>query len=140
MDIDLFYKAPKQLFSSNGFVSKKTGEILPLTQNAKILLMYMIDRTSFFGSSGLKLFETQRTIGEACGIEYKAVARTLKVFVDHEIIVAEKKRNLDISPHAQWYYTSVDTSVELIGRIEVIKPEPRPKVSCDYTDDFLDSL
>lgn len=159
MEIEPFYKAPKQLFKSCGFISKVTGEVIPMTQNAKIVLMYMMDRTAFFAGQSLNHFETQATIADACGMECKAAARSLKVFVDHGVIDAVKQRTLAVSPHSQWYYRSVDTSVDLVAKVDesvvsmttgvVIGKKADDPVKAirvesvehdDYSDDFLNSV
>lgn len=118
MEIDIYYKAPKQLFNCCGFLSKDTGELVELTHSAKIIFMYMMDRTSFFvENQRSEHYETQATIAEACGMEYKAAARALNSFVDHKAIKANKIRNLKVSQHYQWYYKQVDASISLVKKV-----------------------
>lgn len=160
MEVTPFYKAPKQLFRSCGFVSKTTGDVVEISLIAKVVFMYMMDRTAFFtDEQKAEHFETQATIGEACGLERKAVARALKLFVDNGAIIAKKQRNLALSPHSQWYYKSVDTTIEMVVREsgemvsmstglvlgeevkqeEIIKPVVT-ETEDDYNDDFLNSV
>lgn len=162
MEVSPFYKAPKQLFRSCGFVSKATGQVVELSVSAKIVLMYMIDRSDFFVTEkGKDHFETQSTIGDACGIDRRSAARALKLLVDTGVISAVKQRRLALSPHSQWYYKEVDSSIELVvksgedyvsmdtglvigEKLEVvIQPQPEKvdkKINNDYSDDFLNSV
>lgn len=160
MEVSPFYKAPKQLFRSCGFVCKTTGQVIELSVSAKIVLMYMIDRSDFFiTEKGKDHFETQSTIGAACGIDRRSAARALKLLVDTGVISAVKQRRLALSPHSQWYYRGVDLTVELvekigddfvgmdtglvIGRIEPPTVHPvaiDKKINNDYSDDFLNSV
>lgn len=162
MEVTPFYKAPKQLFRSCGFVSK-TGQIVEMNLTAKVVLMYMLDRTAFFtDEQQAEHYETQATIGDACGIERKAAGRALRLLVDGGVITAVKQRNLALSPHSQWYYKEVDTSVEMVERIDGIlvsmdtgellgvsadvEPEQNKEIVVDkpeqdeYIDDFLNSV
>lgn len=153
MNTDEYFKMPAELMRCSGFVSKKTGELIPITHTAKLVLTYMINRNRFFAEvmSG-DHYETQVTIGDACGLEYKAAARALKTFVDHDVILAEKVRNTKISPHKCFYYRSVDTSVELYGsevarKQKAVEEKPVPQIQKvvpgvvdDFTDEFIDSL
>ena len=156
MELLPFYQAPKQLFRCNGFISKTTGQPVELTHSAKIVFMYMMDRTSFFTDDQKSdHYETQATIADACGMEYKAAARALKSFVEHGAIIAKKQRNLKLSPHSQWYYKSVDTTIELFKKDGsdyvcmsngvVIGVTSKKEVvdnddHTEYSDDFLNSI
>lgn len=145
MNVDLFYKAPKDLLSCRGFVSKVTGEVVELSLVAKVVLIYMIDRTAFFNGNH---FETQVTIGKAVGLEFKAAARALKLLVTHGVIEASKERNLSVSPHLCWYYKRVDNTITLVGFDEKVvdekvvdtKVEDGYSINHDDADDFLSSL
>lgn len=115
MEVTPFYKAPKQLFRSCGFVNKESGQIVEMNLTAKVVLMYMLDRTAFFtDEQNAEHYETQATIGDACGIERKAAGRALRLLVDNGVVIAKKQRNVALSPHSQWYYKEVDTSIELV--------------------------
>lgn len=163
MEVTPFYKAPKQLFRSCGFVSKITGEVVEMTLAAKVVLVYMMDRTTFFTEEQKgSHFETQDTIARACGIERRAAGRALNLFVNGGVIKAIKQRNLALSPHSQWYYKEVDATVDLVERIDGImvnmstgelvgveadvatdqnNETPIDNQSIDeYSDDFLNSV
>lgn len=102
-------KAPKNLLACTGIVSSVTGERVELSPASKLVLIYMMDRNEFF-TNKLKgqHYETQESIGEACGISLKTAGRLLRVFVNHKVITGVKKRNLSASPHRCWYYENVD--------------------------------
>lgn len=151
MNTDDYFKMPAELLRCSGFVSKKTGELVPITHTAKLVFMYMMNRTRFFSEVlSSNHYETQVTIADACGIEYKAAARALKVFVEHNVIIAEKVRNTKISPHKCFYYKSVDVDVELfvgsVGKKPKVEEavEPKPEITTDtpdvWDDEFLDGL
>ena len=153
MEVTPFYKAPKQLFRSCGFVCKSDGSVVDLSVSTKIVLMYMIDRSEFFiTEKGKEHFETQSTIGDACGIDRRSAARALKLLVDTGVISAVKQRRLALSPHSQWYYTGVDVTIELVekigdqfvsmdtGLIIEEKQEVAQKAELTYDDDFLNSV
>ena len=159
MEVTPFYKAPKQLFRSCGFVNKASGQVVEMNLTAKVVLMYMLDRTSFFtDEQNAEHYETQATIGDACGIERKAAGRALRLLVDNGVVIAKKQRNLALSPHSQWYYKQVDVTIDLVVKqgdefvsmttglvlgekieekqeIKIDKPEPD-----EYIDDFLSSV
>lgn len=146
-------KAPKNLMASTGFVSKKTGEKVELTASTKLVLIYMMDRNEYF-TKKLKgqHYETQESIGEACGISVKTAGRLLRVLVNNKVITGAKKRNLSVSPHMCWYYEGVDMNTvfykdhEEPERLhEAEKPEEVPKApdvvigssSSDVNQDYI---
>ena len=163
MEVSPFYKAPKQLFRSCGFVRKSDRMVIDLMITTKVVLMYMIDRVGFFSVEGGEHFETQATIGDACGIDRRSAARALKLLVDNGVISAVKQRRLALSPHSQWYYKGVDLDIELVERIGehlvsmdtglIVETPDAPDANDrgvrqdvkrsevnDYSDDFLNSV
>lgn len=148
MNIDQFYRSPKELFACHGFYSKITGEQVELTPYTKLVLIYMLDRTKFFVDHQKgQHYETQISIGNACGMEYRAAARALKVLTDHGVIKAEKIRNLHISPHKCWYYRGIETEITLWkkddGKSAIVVDNEVPPVYDDeitYSDEFLSSI
>jgi len=152
MDEDSYYKMPTELLSCSGFLSKRTGEAIGFTSTAKLVLVYMMSRTRFFSEVlSSDHYETQVTIAAACGVEYKAVAKALSLFVEHGVIEAEKVRNTKISPHKCWYYKSVDSDLILVHTAKIkretkTKEQPTkiqeevPGAVDDFTDEFMDNL
>ena len=146
MNVGVFYKAPKDLLGCRGFVSLKDGSRVELNSTAKLVLIYMLDRTSYFSSGGGKHFETQVSIGNGVGVEWKAAARALKTLVDHGVIAAVKERNIAISPHMCWYYKSVRSDVILYSDEKVVdKPYKKSKMEPQdqedsFEDEFLNSI
>lgn len=148
MNKEQYCKVPKELMACNGFYSKITGEQIELTPYTKLVLIYMLDRTKFFVDT-LKgtHYETQVSIGNACGMEYRAAARALKILTDHGVIKAEKIRNLHISPHKCWYYRGIETEISLWKKEDtkptiVVDNEIPPVYDNDieYSDEFLNSI
>ena len=117
MNLEVFTKIPNDLLACQGFVSKtKTGEAkyVPLIASHKLILVYMISRTKYFVEQVKKggHYESQESIGKACGIEYKAAGRALRMFVENGVITA-KKGFIPGRNNKQWIYTDVDTSIKL---------------------------
>lgn len=152
MDL-LFYKLPQDLCRSSGFVSKVTGEFIPLSSSAKIIYSYMLARNKFFITTRKgEHFETQSTIGDACGVEYRTVLRVMKDFLTHGIIVAEKQKSGG-SGYTRYFYKSVSTDLVLwVGKKTsptILNEKPVDNVSdkvqntqtdCEYTDEFLSGI
>ena len=149
MDL-LFYKLPQDLCRSSGFVSKVTGEFVSLTASAKIVYSYMLARNEFFvNKNGGEHFETQSTIGDACGVEYRTVMRIMKDFIDHGVVVADKKR-VGSTGHVKYFYKRVSadlvlwvgkkTSPIVLGEKPVDNKNEKvqnTQTDCEYTDEFL---
>lgn len=117
MNLEVFTKIPNDLLTCQGFVSKtKTGEAkyVPLIASHKLVLVYMVSRTKYFVEQVKKggHYESQESIGKACGIEYKAAGRALRMFVENGVITA-KKGFISGRNNKQWIYTDVDTSIKL---------------------------
>lgn len=102
-----FYKAPKNLWRANGYVSPKTGEIVLLKESEKIVYTYMLDRLVFFveKQSGSH-YESQETIAEGCGLEYRVVGRILRGFMEHGVLSAKKVRPNNVGQW-RWVYTGI---------------------------------
>lgn len=148
-----FYKAPKNLMSATGFVSKSTGEPVDLTAVDKLVLIYMYARTTYFNNSGGGHYETQVTIGNAIGLEWKAVARSLKKMYDGGVLDADKPRS---NGNKSWVYKSVNLDINFFGtkRIQkevnivvdkvvepsIIEPQANDIEYCEYDDEFLQSV
>lgn len=136
MNTEEFYKLPKDLAKADGFISKKTGEMIKITSSGKLVYSYMLTRNEFFVR---KLngdhFESQATVAEACGIEYKAAGRILRDFVEHEAIVAHKGKP-DRGGQWRWYYTSVSKDIVLWvengGNFVLLDEQPKKPVK-QYT-------
>lgn len=113
MQVENFYPMSKKLCKSNGFFSKANGEAVPLTSSMKLVYMYMLDRNEFFtGKLSSTHYESQATIAENCGLEYKAVGKILRTFVLHKVLEATKLR-----PNGEgqwrWVYHKVDKDMKL---------------------------
>lgn len=148
-----FYKAPKNLMSATGFVSKSTGEPVDLTAVDKLVLIYMYAKTTYFNSSGGSHYETQVTIGNAIGLEWKAVARSLKKMYAGGVIEAEKPRT---NGNKSWVYKSVNLEIQFFGTKRIqkevniivdkvdeqsnIEPEPQANDDLFEDDEFLSSI
>lgn len=142
MNLQIFYRAPKDVLAAHGFVSPKTGEFIAMKSTDKLILIYMLDRTPHLTSTKGSHFETQATIGDAIGVEWKAAARSLKVFTDHGVIMCKKERNLAISPHLCYYYLGVNTGVVFCKKdeIPVDGPEISGNIEGEYSEAFLASI
>lgn len=152
MDL-LFYKLPQNLCRSSGFISKVTGEFITLSSSAKIIYSYMLARNKFFVTTRKgEHFETQSTIGDACGVEYRTVLRIMKDFLTHGIIVAEKQKSGG-SGYTRYFYKSVSTDLVLwAGKKSsptILNEKPvdslggdvqNTQTSYEYTDEFLSGI
>lgn len=145
----LFYKLPQDLCTASGFVSKKDGSFIPLTSSAKLVYVYVLHRNQFFVTKKKgEHFETQTTIAEACGVEYRTVMRIMKDFRDNGVVVSEMKKTGG-SGYVRYFYKFVDADLVLwTGKKEDPKILERKKYSCvvdkngefDYSDEFLGSV
>lgn len=142
MNLQKFYKSPQDVFACHGFVSPKTGDFVEIKSTDKLILIYMLDRTPHLTATTGKHFETQSTIGDAVGVEWKAAARSLKMFVEHEVIAGRKERNLAISPHLCYYYSAVNTDVVFCKRDEIVvdTAEICDSMAPEYDEEYLASI
>lgn len=142
MNLQIFYRAPKDVLAAHGFVSPKTGEFITMKSTDKLILIYMLDRTPHLTSTKGSHFETQTTIGDAIGVEWKAAARALKVFTEHGVILSKKERNLAVSPHMCYYYLGVNTDVVFCKKdeIPVDRADICGSIGGEYSEAFLASI
>lgn len=149
MNTEIWTRFPNDLMACHGFVSKVSGEMISLIPSQKLILAYMMSRTKFFVENLNKdHFETQETIGKACGIEYKAAGRALRLFLDHGVIDGKKSRPQG-SQNMRWTYNKVDTTIDLWVKedgVIVILGSTKPREAVaevtgetlpDYSDYFI---
>lgn len=119
MNTEEFYKLPKDLAKADGYISKKTGEPLKLTTSGKIIYAYMLTKNEFFTEKlNGKHFESQTTIAEACGLEYKVTGKILREFVDHGVIQGSKAAP-EKGGKPRWHYEKVFKDVMLwVGKVD----------------------
>lgn len=128
MNTEEFYKIPKSLMMADGYISRRTGEPIALTSTAKLVYAYMLSRNKFF-TEDLKSqhFETQSTIADACGVEYRAAGKILRSFCEECVLEADKLRPGG-EGQWRWFYRKVRTDVMLwkgsISKFELIEEEP----------------
>lgn len=122
MEEELFYKLPKSLVRAVGYFSPKDGSPVKFTSTEKIVYIYMLDRISFFVDVQKgKHFESQQSIADGCGMEYKAVGKVLRGFIENGVLEAKKGVEAG-SSHNRYYYTGIVKNLELWeGSID--KPE-----------------
>lgn len=113
MEVEQFYMMPKRLCRANGFFSKESGDAIQMTSSMKLVYMYMVARNDFFvNKQSSTHYESQATIAENCGLEYKAVGKILRTFVLHKVLEATKLR-----PNGEgqwrWVYHKVDKDIKL---------------------------
>jgi len=113
MDLTKYYKYPKDLARSHGYVSKNTGEMVKFTPSEKLVYVYMVARNEFFTKKREgKHFESQKAVADACGIEEKACGKILRKLKEHGVIDGEK-RQPEKGGYPRYYYNTVDTDVVL---------------------------
>jgi predicted transcriptional regulator len=129
MNVDMFYKAPKDLMSCSGVIGND-GKQYKLDLAEKNIFVHMIDKCNQFKGNH---YETQATIADAFDLEVRVAAKALKTLVSSGLVKAKKERNHSISPHLCWYYTGVDTSLETykIERVSRTTRESRSKKVVD---------
>lgn len=113
MQTEQFYMMPKSLCMADGFVSKKTGDHIPLTSSMKLVYMYMVSRNDFFvNKKAGSHYESQATVADACGLEYKAAGKILRTLLDNGILEGDKLR-----PNGEgqwrWFYHKVHKDIVL---------------------------
>lgn len=140
MNEDVFYKFPTALMMAQGFVNKETGELVKLTPLAKQVYVYMLSRNRFF-TSELKSehYETQQTIADACGCEYKVAGKILRSFVDNGIVRADKLRPNGVGQW-RWFYREVTEMNLWFSEKPVDNKNEKvqnTQTDCEYTDEFL---
>ena len=132
MNADEFYKLPKDLARADGFVSKTTGEAVKITASGKLIYAYMLSRNEFFtGSLKGQHYESQTTIAESCGLEYKVCGNTLRSFIKHGILEG-KKLKPEQGGLPRWYYYKVHTDIKLwvgdVDSFELIEERKEKKI------------
>ena len=118
MNVEIFYKTPKDLEKAVGYVSTTTGEYLPLKMTDKRVIVYLLDRLNFFvGKLGGEHFESQATIAKALGLEYQAIGKCLRSLIAHGFVDAELKKPK--VGKTRWFYNAVNTDVMLwVGNVK----------------------
>ena len=113
MNVDIFYKTPKDLEKAVGYVSCCDGEYKLLRSTDKRVVVYLLDRLNFFVER-LKgeHFESQDTIATALGMNYQAVGKALRDLVEHGFVVGEKKKPTK-GGKERWFYYSINTDIVL---------------------------
>ena len=153
MQTEQFYMMPKSLCMADGFVSKTSGEFIPLTSSMKLVYMYMVSRNDFFvGKQAGSHYESQATVADACGLEYKAAGKILRTLLDNGVIEGAKLRP-NGEAQWRWFYHKVHKDVVLCkGSLKepvvieslpvkpAIKQEstPKPSPSPNWIDDESD--
>lgn len=126
---DIFYKVPKNLVRAKGYISPLTGVAVKLTSTEKLVYIYILDRINFFvRRKNGEYFESQHTIAEGCGLEYKAVGRAIRGFIENGVLHAKKGKEAG-APRHRYYYTGVEKSLILW-----IGTESDPKMLIDRED------
>lgn len=127
-----FYKAPKNLWRASGYISPKTSEIVLLKESEKIVYTYMIDRLVFFVEKQQgEHFESQETIADSCGLEYRVVGRILRGFMDNEVLQAKKIRPNDRGQW-RWVYTHIEKSLTFWYKNGEAREKPKVKKEKPY--------
>lgn len=113
MQTEQFYMMPKSLCMADGFVSKRTGDFISLTSSMKLVYMYMVSRNDFFvNKQAGSHYESQATVADACGLEYKAAGKILRTLLDNGILEGAKLR-----PNGEgqwrWFYHKVHKDIVL---------------------------
>lgn len=112
MNIEIFYKTPKDLEKAVGYISPKTGEVIEFKKTDKRVIVYLLDRLNFFVDKlGLENYESQSTIATALGLHYKHVADCLRQLIEEGVLIAEKKK--PDKGRERWFYQAVNTDVVL---------------------------
>lgn len=147
---EAFYKIPKSVLCADGYYSPKTGKAVKLTASAKLIYTYMIGRLTFFTEKqGGDHYESQSTIAEGCGLEYKTAGNILREFLDNDVI-----RGVKLRPNGKgqwrWHYKYINKNlnywVDVDGAVievvkEIISTSPykkqlahRPKQDKDFDE------
>lgn len=113
MDVNIYYKAPKDLLGSVGFIDPCTGESVELSVVDKMIMIYMLDRTIFFTTGGGTHYESQATIGSAVNLEVKTVGRSLTKLLNHGFILGEKPKR-----GRPGRYTGVNIGIKLYAQTD----------------------
>jgi hypothetical protein len=134
MDTEQFYKMPKILARADGFLSKTDGSAVELTSSAKLVYVYMLSKNEFFtGKQSGQHYESQATIADACGLEYKATGKILRMFIDCGVFDGKKLRPGG-EGQWRWFYHKVHKDIVLWegtkGDYTIVDsiPAPKPKV------------
>ena len=134
MDTEQFYKMPKILARADGFLSKTDGKPIDLTSSAKLVYVYMLSKNEFFtGKQAGQHYESQVTIADACGLEYKATGKLLRMFIDSGVFEGKKLRPGG-EGQWRWFYYKVHKDVVLWEGVKsdytIVDnlPAPKPKV------------
>lgn len=121
-----FYKYPKLLFQADGYVSRKTGEFVKLTDSEKNVYVIMKARNEFFEQH----YDKQSDIAEMCNLTVKKAGDTLRDFIHHEIVVAEKGHS---GTHKNWRYKHVHClTLAKIEECKIIRDKEDKEIGRDY--------
>ena len=118
-----FYKYPKMLMGADGYISRDTGEFIKLTDAEKNVYLVMKARNEYFEQH----YDKQSDIAEMCNLTIKKAGDSIRDFIDHKIIEAEKGHS---GTHKNWRYKKVhcltlakQTGSELVGDKKVFNFE-----------------
>lgn len=81
-----FYKFPKMLMMADAYVSRKTGEIVRLTDADKNVYVVMKARNEFFDNH----YDKQSDIAEMCNLTVRKAGGAIREFTKHGIIESSK--------------------------------------------------
>ena len=87
-----FCKLTHEMMRATHWVSRVTGEILPLTGDQKLIWTWMESRYQFFQSQGKGWFDNQDDIAQATGCSVSAVRRFIKLLTHHGYMKVERHK------------------------------------------------
>lgn len=105
-----FYKYPKMLMVADSYVSKTTGEIIPLGEIEKNVYVIMKARNEYFENH----YDKQSDIAEMCNISLRKSASVIREFMLNGII--EGSKVYSGGKHKNLKYTKVHC-LELIKKV-----------------------
>jgi hypothetical protein len=93
MHIDAFVKIPTSLLQARNFISRTTGEIIPINAQDKILWAWTKKRHDYFTKElGNPWFDNQADIAYACGCDLSTVKRFIGKMTKHGYLAIEKRK------------------------------------------------
>ncbi len=130
-----FYKNTYDLFTADGFVSYKTGEIIPLSLAMKAVYLHMSSFYAFYTGKGREYYEGYDRIAERCRVTTKTVQRAVSDFEKGGVFTIERTRG---GAKTKNVYKEIREMTFVTGYKKLDKPTDTDTMDTSEADDGFD--
>lgn len=89
---ETFLKVPHRTLRAAKYVSRTTGEAVPLSLTNKVLWLWMKGSHDSYKGKGGTYYESQESIARACGVSEDTVKRAMALFEKHGYLFKTRTR------------------------------------------------